>query len=197
MVEPDEEIIDTLYELTKGIVDQLVGIYSCMNYDYVERKKKETINGQYIRMIANRYYPGIQKVLESMDIDAQEESIQIMKENAELRVNELLDKAKQEQEAERLMTSGVESTVEQIALENVVANINAIFSEYTEEKIKNAYDKVMKRKDMQGKSEKEITRTILKMLEDEPKRRKGKNKIIAPDISNMQSFLGISERNTE
>ncbi|MCD8012513.1 MAG: ATP-binding protein [Lachnospiraceae bacterium] len=193
LVEPNEEIIDTLYDLTKGIVDQLVGIYSCMNYDYVERNKHEKINGSYIRKIANRYYPGIQKVLECMDMDNGEENIRIMKKNAELRVDALLDKARQEHEMDRLLASGEKAVEEQIALENIAANINAIFSEYSEKQIENAYEKIMKRKSSQGKTEKEITRLVLKMLEDEPKRRKDKNKITTPDISSMQSFLGINE----
>jgi len=65
------DIVDTLYELTKGIVDNLVTLYSRAWVDYINRPEnnKPKINGAYFRKIAYKYYPGIQTILKQMDYE--------------------------------------------------------------------------------------------------------------------------------
>lgn len=188
IVEVTQEIIDVLYDVTKGIVDQLISVYICMHYEYFNKKKKPVIDGKYIRAVANKYYPGIQSVLanlESIDTTAR---LQAIRDFADDKVDAILDAAKQEQEMQKIMN---DTTVMQdmIRLENVVANIKAMFGEYTDSQIETAYNKVISKKSSDGKSEKEISRLVLDQLKKNPKRRNKKNGVESPDLEHMRDYV--------
>ncbi len=190
-ISPDNEIIDTLYDVTKGIVDQLIGVYSCMNYDYIEKKNKPIINKEYILNIANKYYPGIQSVLANIESYNSEQKINEIRQNVELRLEELIDNAKQEEEAQRLININSDTQKTVIYLKNIIATITALFSEYDDAQIEDAYEKIMKKKSSVGKSEKEIARLVINSLQKVQTKRKLTNQTVLPDMKHMQDFLGI------
>lgn len=192
-VEVTDEIVDALYDVTKGIVDQLIGVYSCMNYDYIKAKNKPIINGEYVHKIAEKYYPGIQNVLAALEFGENERELAEIRANAELKITKLLDEEKQKQEAEKLMANNDITINNNIQLKNVIANINAIFDEFTDYKIEEAFNKVIVKKAAEGKSEREISRMVIEQLQKTPKRRVIKEKIEAPDIKHMKDFLGIKD----
>lgn len=71
---PTPEIIDALYDCTKGIIDQLIGIYMFMQLDYVRKtSKKPVINAQYVYDTAKRHYPGMQAILANNNPEIEEE----------------------------------------------------------------------------------------------------------------------------
>lgn len=190
-LELTQDIIDALYDVTKGIIDQLIGVYSCMNYDYLSKKKKPVINGIYVKQIAEKYYPGMQYVLANLKNIENEQALAELRNNAEVRVNELLDLAKQEQEAKTIVLDKELYASNTVELTNVIANIQNLYDEYTERQIEEAFIKVVSRKSNIGKSEKEISRAVIEHLQKKPKRNNPKNKIEAPDMEHMKSFLGL------
>lgn len=196
-VEVTKDIADALYEVSKGIIDQLIGVYSCMNIDYLKSKKKTKINGEYVRNITKKYYPGIQNVLANLENDENEGELAGIREKAELRINTLIDEARQEQEAKRIMQENTTLATENIQLSNVVANIKVLYDDYTDSQIEDAFKKVMAKKSSQGKSEREVSRLVVEQLQKAPKRHVTKNKLVAPDIEHMRSFLGIGEGNVK
>ncbi len=191
-VEVTKDIIDTLYEVTHGIVNQLVNIYSSMCFDYLDKKKKPVINGDYIRSIAKTFYPGIQAILENMKMSEAERAYHAFKEDAEIRKELLLDQKRQEEEMKEI--EGVLQTkAEQgISLENVIANITALY-DYSEQQIEEAYKKVINRKSSEGKSEKEISRLVYEQLNRLPKKNQQKKVTQEKfsDVVQMQEFLNI------
>lgn len=191
IVEVTDEIVDTLYEVTKGIVDQLIAVYSCMHYEYLNKKKKPNINGEYIRKVANKFYPGIQYVLAHLESTDKSTELQMIREEAENKIDEILDKAKQDQEMEKIMNADL--TTEMIQLSNVVSIIRSLYDEYSDTQIETAFKKVTAKKSSQGKTEKEISRLVVEQLQKSPKRTNKKNKIQTPDIQHMRDFLGIEE----
>ncbi len=192
-VEVTDEIIDALYSVTKGIVDQLVGVYSCMNYDYLSKKAKPKIDAKYIKYIAKTYYPGMQKVL--ADINPDEDSVQwdSIKNSAQEKVNLIIDKVKQEKEIENLIDSADIMNQERIQFSNVKANIMAIFDEYSDDEIEEAFNKVMNRKNNSEKDERQISKCVIEQLQKKPKRYNKKVKLATPDIEHMRDFLGVGE----
>lgn len=80
-----------------------------------------------------------------------------------------------------------------IRLENVVANIKAMFDEYTDSQIETAYNKVISKKSSDGKSEKEISRLVLKQLQTIPKRKNTKDRIESPDLEHMRDYVTQTE----
>lgn len=190
-VEVTNEIVDALYDVTKGIVDQLIAIYSCMHYDYLNKKTKPVIDGKYIRSVANKFYPGIQDVLANLESTDNATELQMIRQEAEVKINAIIDNARQEKEMQNIINT--DTVTENIQLSNVVCIIKALYDEYSDAKIEEAYHKVLRKKDAQGKTDKEISRLVVEQLQKVPKRTNKKNKLESPDIHHMRSFLGIEE----
>lgn len=189
-----EDIVDALYEVSKGIVDQLIGIYSCMHFDYLERKKRPTIDGNYVREIAQRYYPGIQNVLADLESVEAARKLMSIRQDAEVRVNAIIDSAKQEKEAEELLQQQNKSTSKMLMLKNIVANITAIYDEYSLPDIEKAFNTVVKQNKGELKSEREIGRLVVQKLErkkSSPKTTKTSKTSKIPDMNTdvMRDFI--------
>ena len=186
-----DEIIDVLYDVTKGIVDQLIGVYSCMNLDYIDKKKKPQINGEYIRSVSKKYYPGLQNILVNLESDINEDILSKIKDNAELRINKIIDNAKQEQEMLSIVSNSETVANEQVELKNIVSNIIMIYDEYTNSMIEDAFNKVIKLKSSEGKTEKEITRLVIEHLQKKKNKRSKKSIDNKPSVDYMKDFLEI------
>lgn len=192
MITPTNEIIDTLYALTKGIIDQLIGIYTCVHFEYLKRNKKPVVNADFIKKVANKYYPNMQAVLADIDIESKEEKISELKRNAEFKINVLLDNQKQEQYAKQILTDSEKQAKVNLQLSNVVSNITAMY-EFTDLQIEEAFNKVISRKNSEGKTEKEISRLTLEELQKNkvPSRKNPKQK--TPTVEQMKDFLCLNE----
>lgn len=188
-VEVTDEIIDALYDVTKGIIDQLVSIYSCMNIEAITARKKIEINADFIHHVADKYYPGIQDVLGSIECNADTLEFENIRKNADARISKLMDEAKQEQEMKKIKENSTAKT--DVSLHNVASNIRTIYDDYTDNQIEEAYNKVIRKASSSGKSEKEITRLVVETLQKLPKKRVTKNKMSKPDIQHMRSVLGL------
>lgn len=188
-IEVTDKIIDTLYDVTKGIIDQLVSIYSCMNIEAITARKKIEINADFIHHVADKYYPGIQDVLGSIECNADTLEFENIRKNADARISKLMDEAKQEQEMKKIKENSTAKP--DVSLHNVASNIRTIYDDYTDNQIEEAYNKVIRKASSSGKSEKEITRLVVETLQKLPKKRVTKNKMSKPDIQHMRSVLGL------
>lgn len=188
-IEVTDKIIDALYDVTKGIIDQLVSIYSCMNIEAITTRKKIEINADFIHHVADKYYPGIQDVLGSIECNADALELENIRKNADARISKLMDEAKQEQEMKKIKENSTAKP--DVSLHNVASNIRTIYDDYTDNQIEEAYNKVIRKASSSGKSEKEITRLVVETLQKLPKKRVTKNKMSKPDIQHMRSVLGL------
>lgn len=90
-VTPTEEIKEALMDCSAGIIDQIVSIFSFMNTDFIMRppEKRSPVNGNYVREIANKYFPSMQRLLKKMTLtQLEEEELRREKKEAEAVVNE-------------------------------------------------------------------------------------------------------------
>lgn len=188
-IEVNDKIIDALYDVTKGIIDQLVSIYSCMNIEAITARKKIEINADFIHHVADKYYPGIQDVLGSIECNADALELENIRKNADAHISKLMDEAKQEQEMKKIKENSTAKP--DVSLHNVASNIRTIYDDYTDNQIEEAYNKVIRKASSGGKSEKEITRLVVETLQKLPKKRVTKNKMSKPDIQHMRSVLGL------
>lgn len=188
-IEVTDKIIDALYDVTKGIIDQLVSIYSCMNIEAITARKKIEINADFIHHVADKYYPGIQDVLGSIECNADALELENIRKNADARISKLMDEAKQEQEMKKIKENSTAKP--DVSLHNVASNIRTIYDDYTDNQIEEAYNKVIRKASSSGKSEKEITRLVVETLQKLSKKRVTKNKMSKPDIQHMRSVLGL------
>ena len=185
------DIVDALYKVSKGIVDQLIGVYSCMHYDYLDRKKKPVINADYVYKIANKFYPGIQDILANMESLENTDKIRQIRSQAETTIQETIDKVSQEEASKTILTSQKIITNNQIQLRSVAATIRMLYDNFTDSQIETAFNKLMSRKSSTTKSEKEICRDIIEYLQKTPKRKVSDAAIIKPDLMHMPDTLGM------
>ena len=189
-IELTDDLIDALYSVSKGIVDQLIGIYSCMHYEYLERKKRPTIDAQYVKYIAQRYYPGIQLVLAELESVEAARKLMSIRQDAEVRVAAIIDSAQQEKEAENLLQNKNKTTDNMLLLKNVVANITALYDEFSLLEIEKTFQLVMKQIKNEVKSEREISRLVIDKLTNrkQPSKKK-KQSIPNIDTSVMKDVI--------
>lgn len=90
-VEVTQDICDTLYDLTKGIIDQLISLYSAVHIEYLSSTKKPVVNGVFFRKTANKYFPGIQNVLANLENVKNAHKLKEICEEAGRKMEEMLD----------------------------------------------------------------------------------------------------------
>ena len=60
-----KEVGEALFLVTKGVIDQVIKIYSHMQLEYIRSENKPKINRNYVIEIAEKYYPGTLKLLKN------------------------------------------------------------------------------------------------------------------------------------
>ena len=68
---------------------------------------------------------------------------------AEIKIDALLDAAKQETEMQKLINT--DTSMEMIQLSNIVSIIRVLYDEYSDTQIETVYNKVIRKKSSQGK----------------------------------------------
>lgn len=188
-VKLNTEILNALYDNTKGIIDQLIAIYMFMQLDYIAKKKKPEINKAFIDEVAERHYPGIKDILEKNEAKAEERRNNIKKQ-AEEEISGMLDNKDQREFAKlsEEIFGSVDILDRKYLLKNVIHNIQMIDKSYNVDRIQTLFEKVMNVKANDVKDEAEITSKVWKRLQDGPKdtRPKSKNKVSHQD---MKMFL--------
>ena len=198
LVEPDNEIIDTLFECTKGIIDQLVGVYMYMNIDYVRAERKPKINADYVRRTIERHYPGMMELLS----DLKNPKTEAQRAKAVKEANDEMQRIAQEEKRKAAEKATMEADqapdADQIVelKEFVVSRIMELDERYNPSTIENMVDKVLGSKEGKEKAGDNIAfmRLVYKRLQDTGKtdmRRASKKKKLSP--AQIVSFLEDDE----
>ena len=95
------DMLEALYRNTHGIIDQLVGLCMYLNLDYISSKSRPTIDADYINKVAKRHYRGIQKLMDELDDPLNEKKRQKIIEEADRKLDNLLQEHKQTAFAEK------------------------------------------------------------------------------------------------
>lgn len=198
LVEPDNEIIDTLFECTKGIIDQLVGVYMYMNIDYVRAERKPKINADYVRRTIERHYPGMMELLS----DLKNPKTEAQRAKAVKEANDEMQRIAQEEKRKAAEKATMEANqapdADQIVelKEFVVSRIMELDERYNPSTIENMVDKVLGSKEGKEKAGDNIAfmRLVYKRFQDTgktDKRRASKKKKLSP--AQIVSFLEDDE----
>ena len=185
-------IVEAFYKVTHGIIDQMIGIFICMQIDYLEKKVRPVVNADYVYEIANKYYPGIQNVLANLETVEAARKLSSIRNDADVVVSTILDKAKQEKDAEEIMQSKDTSVDNRLLLKNVIKNITMIYDEYSVFDIEKAFKSVMKNNKNATKTEREISKAVIEKLNKPTKtftKKQKDNNIPTMDSIKMRSFV--------
>ena len=204
-----EDILNAFYEVTKGIIDQIITIYIYMHIDYYNDAYagcRPVINGDYVRKVANKYCPKVRKYIDELDYYMQSEGIFACKEvraEAEAELNRMILKTQKEDSAKVLVDQAENLSDSMITLNRVVKELtcSAVF-DYTEEEIGTAFTKVVSA----GHKKYKDFKVFLRLVIDQIERTRKKNNAVQKNqgsggkgISSTHklglNFLGLKEEN--
>ena len=186
-----KEIGDTLYDLSKGIIDQLVSIYSAAHIEYLSKSKKPVVNADFFRKVAKKYYPGMQDVLANLENITNAQIINEIRHDADSKMKSIIDDEKQRASADKILSDVEERSWGVVTLSNVTALVRTLY-EFSDDQIQDAYKKVMARSFLKSKNEKEIAQLVIEQIEKLPKTKKKPVKAAVME-GNYRSYLGIEE----
>lgn len=187
VVDITDDIIDTLYDLTKGTIDQLVGIYIAVHMEYFRRKGTVKVTPEFIRDAANKYYPNMQSVLESIEENSAE--FETIRQMGEDKISTEIDEEKQKAQMREIIHDASKQNNINRMLANVISNILTMY-DFSESQIEKAFNRVVVKH--QKASEKELSRLTLEEL-NRPKvlKRKPVDKSKVPTVEAMKEFLEV------
>lgn len=184
IIEYSDDLSDAFYDVTKGVIDQLISVYYCMHIEYYSRKKRPEVNGDFVRKVAKKYYPNIQNLLASLETGANLEELSKAKGHGAEAAKAVLDSIRQKENAEAIMSKSVETAESQINVNEIIDAISTMFG-YSASEIENAY-KTIKTK---GKTKQEICKAVCSKLEKAKNKRSCARK---PEMSEEQMIAYLN-----
>ena len=143
-VVPTKEIKDTMYELTRGIIDQVIGLYQFMNIDYIlatTKRKNRPVDSNYIREVSEKHFSGMAEILRRAEYDpaAEAERGKLMK-SANKAISDMLDKNQQANEL-KAYEAAAGNSISDIR-DSVVAALT-LTTAYADQTIRNAFNAIV------------------------------------------------------
>lgn len=137
-----------LYDCSKGIIDQLIGVYMYMQIDYIRARRKPAVNADYVRKTAEKHYPGVQKILQQIEDPANERKRAELAKEAQSSMEQMLQSSKTQAaiNAIKAMDSTPETADITAMKSNVTNSILKVTSSYTQESIEQVFGKVISSK---------------------------------------------------
>jgi len=191
-IELDSSLTAALYDTTKGIVDQLIGIYSCMHYEYLTRKQKPVINADYVYKVAKKYYPGLQTILADMESLSNTAKIKKIRDDANKAIQHTIDQVQQEEAGQSIITNQAIIAQNQNQLRNVASIVRVLYDNYTDTQIETAYAHVIKRKGSADKTEKEICREVVAYIQKQEAGKALNDAAIVHNEFNIVDKIGVT-----
>ena len=168
-IEPTPDILDAFYQVTGGIIDQLISVYMFVQIDYLLSSQKSDITSKDIRRIAKTHYPGMQDLLKSLDPKLERARREI-KENADMEMEQILQAQQQDLAMQEIIEGQEKAKSREIAVlrDKIIRNIQTTLGTLNEtcdwEKIENAVDTILKTKANHSKTENELSAAAYQLL---------------------------------
>ena len=185
-VKVTDEIVDSLYETSRGIIAHLILIYMEMQRIYLKTKPKPRIDAKFINKIANERFEDLQELLK--DVDRVRNAEKITKEQEQAK--EAAKSKSKEETMDEIKNPGI--ILQQHMKNNVIHNITIFSDDYSVEQISNAFDKVYFVEDNRLLTEKELTRAILQHLQElqeKPRKKKKEKNVNTPSHKERVEYL--------
>ncbi len=175
------EISDTLFECSKGLINQLMWIYKWMNLEYIEAKangQEVTVDCDYIRKINNKHFKHMESQLDLM------KQQQIEQQEDEKIIEAARGISNQNYEPEDI--TSFNSMQEAKITSDVIEMVHNMFPQFDSDSIGTATKQVIENDQEHKLRTYEIAQQALDILQDKPvkkKRRSSKKKPTSKDIT--------------
>ena len=155
-VEVTQEIIDAMYNNTRWIIDQLIGLYIDMHRAYlaVSPSHRPAVNAAFIEDVSRRYHSGIRNLLE--DLSDPSPRIQSQKE-LQLAYNQV-------NQAQAIINESCKIP-ENVLLREVIKRIRSIVPDLSSDEIATAFQKVLQANSVKSKNVDAIAPAVFKELQ--------------------------------
>lgn len=167
-----EDIVMAFFECTNGIVALMVGLYEKLNFDYIIRKRKPTIDGKYVRTVFRKYFGTLKTTLDDLDKNFSYEAITKAIDTSNIKKSEFLSRLEAKREIDKVNSQEVvdKSQLRAQLLKSMIGSIDMCHGdEYTEIQIESACKTVLTRKNAIQKDDRTLTREAISLLETKPK----------------------------
>ena len=179
-------------DISQYIRLQLASLYTCMHIEYLSKKRRPQINADFINRVAQKYYPQMKELLETIEDPQCEEKIHELLQQAHKNLEAMQDKAQQEIASKEIIASQAEALDTEFLEKNVLRNIMNVSDDYSADSIHSAFIKVVSKNN--GMDEKNITKAVFSLLQkgqtDNRPRRKQTNRI--PHTTMLNDILTTS-----
>lgn len=205
-----EDIVNAFYDVTKGIIDQIITVYILIHIEYFKNNKRPRIDGDFIRGVAKKRCGAVQKHLDNIGdfgIDSLAD-IANLKAEAEKEINKMISEAKAKEAADNIIQNEEKIASGMVKLTSVVKAFTSAntFFDFSEEEISVAFKKIIIRnKDTNSMDDLKV---VCNMVKEQIERTRRKAKVVEKAGSNMNSntlganftrelglkFLGIEDK---
>ncbi len=168
-IEPTAEILDAFYQVTGGIIDQLIGVYMFTQIDHLLASKGNTINSKQILKVAKTHYPGMQDLLKGLNPQFEKTRWEL-KEKANKEIDMIIQEqqqnlAMQEIIAEQANVGNQETAIlRDKIIRNIQTTLGTLNTTCDPKEIENAVDSILKTKANHGKTENELSSKAYQLL---------------------------------
>lgn len=144
----DKAMLQALYDESHGIIDQMVGIFSAMQYEYFYQDKSVRIDADYIRKVAGTYYPGLSRLNKNLASADAEKKRKAIVDKASARQSEIAEIASQKAFENELSKDNPDA----VPVETIIKNVNVLAGfladnmQFSDDDIIVAYNNIMKLK---------------------------------------------------
>lgn len=200
-IQMSTEIADAFYQVSGGIIDQLVGVYMFTQIDYLFASKKYTIQPKHILESAEKHYPGMQALLKGIDSQSEKARKEIIK-RADLEMEMIIQTQQQDIAAQEIMAEKADSSKQETErmrdklIRNIQNTLQVTKELFDPQEIEHAVDTVLRTKTNRGKSEKDLSANVYQLLkkrkQNNPTTSKNKQKDKVPHNALLNSITKIA-----
>lgn len=175
-VELTEDIINAFYDVTRGIIDQIITIYILVHVEYFKNTVKPKINGEFIHKVAKTRCGATQKHLKNIDNMGLESLIEIaaIKAEADREINKMIIESKVKNNISKIIHDEKKINQSIVTLHQVNAMFSSAstFFDFSPEEISTAFNKVKNSK--AGKEQLSDIKAICKLVQKQVERTRKK-----------------------
>ena len=185
-----QEIVDALYIDSQGIIDQLVGIYQMMQYDYIMSKKRPSVNAEYVHKVVDKHFAGLRGLLKDLNNLTAAKDRELLSEAAANRILESKKEMENKEFQKDVDTALSSQELDQKKyMETLVVDALTALTSYKDPQIKSAFNVVYESLGPNPKTKQAIKATKAYLSKHKEKSASTKKVPNVPDITDTFTVL--------
>lgn len=190
------EFVGKFYECTNGIAAIMVNLYEKMSFEYLIRKRKPKVDGEYIEKVFQKYFSGMDKIIQNLDREFSYSETKKSLTYSNKRRDEILAELEIKETLDKVVSYESQKDKESMAalLSNMTRSLEMSFGDnYSNAEIQNVCKNILSRKESIGKTEHALTIEARDKLFSKTKTKTKNTKNKANNLPIQKGFSSFSE----